>query len=136
MRSTPWAEYNHQYSHEPENQSSTHRKLGSCYRAAVVLFSLRTARFHSGHSYPSARLNPARQKWRGKNSRNTLRKRPPTPSASRTLRKTLTNCWSLATALKQYVDKSNENTLSVDVIKKAEEIEKLAHTIREKMKGQ
>ena len=42
----------------------------------------------------------------------------------------------LATALKQYVDKSNENTLSVDVIKKAEEIEKLAHTIREKMKGQ
>jgi methionyl-tRNA synthetase len=42
----------------------------------------------------------------------------------------------LATELKQYVDKSNENTLSLDVIKKSEEIEKLAHTIREKMKGQ
>ncbi len=42
----------------------------------------------------------------------------------------------LATELKQYVDKSNENTLSVDVVKKAEEIEKLAHTIRDKMKGQ
>jgi methionyl-tRNA synthetase len=41
----------------------------------------------------------------------------------------------LATELKQYVDKTNENTLSVDVIKKAEEIEKLAHTVREKMKG-
>ncbi len=42
----------------------------------------------------------------------------------------------LATQLKQYVDKTNENTLSVDVIKKAEEIEKLAHTVKDKMKGQ
>jgi methionyl-tRNA synthetase len=42
----------------------------------------------------------------------------------------------LATQLKQYVDKTNEHTLSVDVIRKAEEIEKLAHTVKEKMKGQ
>ena len=41
----------------------------------------------------------------------------------------------LATDLKQYVDKSNENTLSLDVVKKAEEIEKLAHNVKEKMKG-
>jgi len=41
----------------------------------------------------------------------------------------------LATELKQYVDKTNENILSMDVIKKAEEIEKLAHSVREKMKG-
>jgi predicted nucleic acid-binding Zn-ribbon protein len=40
----------------------------------------------------------------------------------------------LATELKEYVDKSNENTLSLDVVKKAEEIEKLAHTVKEKMK--
>jgi hypothetical protein len=40
----------------------------------------------------------------------------------------------LATELKQYVDKTNENVLSVDVIRKAEEVEKLAKTIREKMK--
>ena len=40
----------------------------------------------------------------------------------------------LATELKQYVDKTNENVMSVDVIKKAEEVEKLAKTIREKMK--
>ncbi len=42
----------------------------------------------------------------------------------------------LATELKQYVDKTNEHTLSVEVIKKAEEIEKLAHTVKDKMKGQ
>ncbi len=42
----------------------------------------------------------------------------------------------LATELKQYVDKTDEHTLSVAVIKKAEEIEKLAHVVKEKMKGQ
>jgi len=42
----------------------------------------------------------------------------------------------LATELKQYVDKSNENLLSVDVVKKADEIEKLAHSVKDKMKGQ
>ena len=41
----------------------------------------------------------------------------------------------LATELKQYVDKTTEQTLSLDVIKKAEEIEKLAKSVKEKMKG-
>jgi len=41
----------------------------------------------------------------------------------------------LSNELKDYVDKSNENILSVDVVKKAEEIEKLAHSVKEKMKG-
>jgi len=42
----------------------------------------------------------------------------------------------LANELKDYVDKANENTLSLDVIKKAEQIEKLAHSVKEKMKGE
>jgi len=41
----------------------------------------------------------------------------------------------LAVELKDSVDKSSENVLSLDVIKKAEEIEKLAHNVKEKMKG-
>ncbi len=41
----------------------------------------------------------------------------------------------LATELKQSVDKSNEDTLSLDVIKKAEQIEKLAKSVKDKMKG-
>lgn len=41
----------------------------------------------------------------------------------------------LANELKEYVDKTNEGTLSVDVVKKAEEIEKLAHSVKDKMKG-
>jgi hypothetical protein len=43
---------------------------------------------------------------------------------------------ALATELKQYVDKTNENILSMDVIKKADEIEKLARTVKDKMKSQ
>jgi hypothetical protein len=41
----------------------------------------------------------------------------------------------LATDLKAQVDKSTKDTLSVDVIKKADEIEKLAHSLKERMKG-
>ncbi len=42
---------------------------------------------------------------------------------------------ALATDLKQQVDKTTKDTMSVDVIKKAEEIEKLAHSVKERMKG-
>ena len=42
---------------------------------------------------------------------------------------------ALANQLKVEVDKSSKDTLSVDVIKKADEIEKLAHQVKEKMKG-
>jgi hypothetical protein len=40
----------------------------------------------------------------------------------------------LATDLKTEVDKTNQDTLSVGVIRKADEIEKLAHDVKEKMK--
>jgi len=41
----------------------------------------------------------------------------------------------LSVELKQYVDKSDENVLSLDVIKKADEIEKLAKSVKDKMRG-
>jgi hypothetical protein len=41
----------------------------------------------------------------------------------------------LAAELKAYVDKTNENIISLEVIKKAEQIEKLAKSVKEKMKG-
>ena len=51
------------------------------------------------------------------------------------LRRDAERLLQLATELKQSVDKSSENTLSIDVVKKAGEIEKLAHSVKEKMKG-
>ena len=41
----------------------------------------------------------------------------------------------LSVELKEYVDKSDENVLSLDVVRKAEQIEKLAKSVKEKMKG-
>lgn len=51
------------------------------------------------------------------------------------LKKDTDRLFTLATELKNSVDKSSENTLSLDVIKKAEEVEKLAKKVKEKMKG-
>lgn len=51
------------------------------------------------------------------------------------LKKDADQLLKLSTELKAYVDKTNENILSVDVIKKADEIEKLAHNVKTKMRG-
>ncbi len=41
----------------------------------------------------------------------------------------------LSEELKAYVDKTNQNILSLDVVRKADEIEKLAKSVKDKMKG-
>ena len=51
------------------------------------------------------------------------------------LKKDTDKLLELATQLKDYVDKTDENMLSLDVIKKAEEIEKLSKSVKEKMKA-
>ena len=43
--------------------------------------------------------------------------------------------YKLASELKKSVDSSNENMLSLEVIRKAEQIEKLAKSVRTKMKA-
>lgn len=52
------------------------------------------------------------------------------------LKKDTDKLLQLATELKLYVDKTNENLLSLDVIKKAEQIEKLSKEIQKKMRAQ
>lgn len=41
---------------------------------------------------------------------------------------------ALSTALKEQVDEANKDILSLDMIKKADEIEKLAHNVKERIK--
>lgn len=41
----------------------------------------------------------------------------------------------LAKQLKEQVDKSDKDTLSIDVVKKATEIEKLAKSVKDRMRG-
>ena len=45
-----------------------------------------------------------------------------------------TKLLKLATDLKAAVDKASKDTLSLDVIRKADDIERLAHSVKEKMK--
>jgi hypothetical protein len=42
---------------------------------------------------------------------------------------------TLATQLKKSVDEANDQTLSLEVVRKAEQIEKLAKNVKEKMRG-
>jgi hypothetical protein len=51
------------------------------------------------------------------------------------LKKDTDQLLKLATELKESVDKANQNTLSLEVIKKSEQIEKLAKSVRDKMKN-
>ncbi|HUQ49966.1 MAG TPA: hypothetical protein VM056_04555 [Terriglobales bacterium] len=52
------------------------------------------------------------------------------------LKKDTDQLLKLATELKASVDKANKDTLSLEVIRKTEEVEKLAKQVREKMKAQ
>ena len=61
--------------------------------------------------------------------------RRPTRQRQADLKRDTEKLLKLATELKESVDKTNESTLSVDVVKKAEEIEKLAHSVKDKMKA-
>jgi hypothetical protein len=51
------------------------------------------------------------------------------------IRKRSEQLLEIATELKQYVDKSGENVMSIEVIRKAEQMEKLSKDLQRKMKG-
>ena len=50
------------------------------------------------------------------------------------IRKDTQKLFQLASELRDAVDKTNENMLSLDVVKKAEEVEKLAKKVKDKMR--
>jgi hypothetical protein len=84
---------------------------------------------------PGARQKPTTSEdaWEAQQKQEAAKKE--NIKRERDIKKDTDKLLELATELKQYVDKTNENMLSLDVIKKAEQIEKLAHTVKEKMKG-
>jgi hypothetical protein len=77
---------------------------------------------------------PAEVEWENQQKANAQKKQ--TEQRQRDIKNDTDKLLQLATELKQYVDKTDKNTMSVDVIKKADEIEKLANAVRDKMKGQ
>lgn len=81
----------------------------------------------------SEQTPPGEDEARSKLERDMAKKANQSRQAA--LKKDTDRLLKLATELKEYVDKTNENMLSMDVIKKADEIEKLAHSVKDKMKG-
>jgi hypothetical protein len=107
----------------------------------IMLAFVLTAALPSGSQANSLRqLDPlAEQKAGGEDSPRRKMERDMAKKANEArqadLRRDTEKLLKLATELKGSVDKTNESMLSLSVIKKAEEIEKLAHSVKEKMKG-
>ena len=74
------------------------------------------------------RQDPAQKEMQDRMAREANKKR------QQDIRDETDKLFQLATELKAAVDKTNENLLSLDVIHKAEEVEKLAKKVKEKMK--
>jgi hypothetical protein len=93
--------------------------------------------FHSGapyHLFPAANLPPDSSQQAG-----TQDQQPETKPVTEEERKKQISDQSamllkLATELKTEVDKTTKDTLSLEVIRKADEIEKLAHGVKEQTK--
>ncbi len=105
--------------------------------AATLWFSLAGITWGQAGTPPVAPLPGAQrageeEKWETK-QRAELAKQE-NLKRQQDLKKDTDKLLELATELKQYVDKTNENMLSVDVIKKAEAIEKLARSVKDKMR--
>ena len=112
------------------------------HRATVALFLLLFLLAFHGYSLPQQNLpRPGLALPADDN-------RPPTPDQIQKemekkanlqrqadLKRDADTLLKLSTELKAYVDKTNENVMSVEVIRKAEEIEKLAHSVKTKMRG-
>ena len=79
---------------------------------------------------------PAASAQAGQRDQNPAQQNLNTPGTER--RKQIadesTRLLALAIDLKAEVDKTNRDTLSISVIRKADEIEKLAHNVRDKLK--
>ena len=74
------------------------------------------------------RQDPSQKEMQDRMAREANKKR------QQDIREETDKLFQLATELKAAVDKSNENLLSLDVVRKADEVEKLAKKVKEKMK--
>jgi predicted methyltransferase len=88
-----------------------------------------TAAAQSGSRFPppGAAENPSPQDERQKRAASRQRQEEIKRAAEKIVQ--------LANELKLAVDRSNEHVLSLEVIKEADEIEKLARSVKEKMKA-
>ena len=87
---------------------------------------------HSSHQFPQQRRPEEDEEFLRVQKENA---RTANEQRQLELRRDTDKLVELTNELKQYVDKTNENILSLEVIRKAEEIERLAKSVKVKMKG-
>ena len=111
------------------------------YLILILFFSLLSFAQDASHGFPPPQSppsaqnpNPAPDENEARIQRDMAKKANQERQAQ--LKRDTDKLLKLATELKEYVDKTNENTLSLSVVKKAEEIEKLARSVKDKMKGE
>jgi hypothetical protein len=96
----------------------------------VVLITAGSVRISSGQKLPGSSQEPViMQQQRAEQQKMRIAER------QKQLVADTDKLLSLTTALKEQVNESNKDVLSLDMIKKAEEIEKLAHSVKERIKG-
>ena len=105
-----------------------------CFVVMAALIS--PAQNNNTIPYPQ---NPSQQRPTPADDARTKAEREMTKKANEerqaNLKRDTDRLLKLATELKEEVDKTTSKYASIDVLKKAEEIEKLAHSVKEKMKG-
>ena len=119
------------------------RVLHNVVAGALIIFALFGCRAEAQDVAPAQvpdasvsngqRQRDSDDQWIQQQRREMLKKQ--NEQRQQDIKKDTDQLLDLATELKQYVDKTNENIISLDVIKKADQIEKLAHAVKEKMKG-
>ena len=96
--------------------------LGLLFGGAVLLWPAAVPQFESSQQ------DPVQKEMQDRMMKEANKKR------QKDIRDDTEKLFQLATELKAAVDKTNENMLSLDVVRKADEVEKLAKKVKEKMK--
>jgi hypothetical protein len=128
----------------PEGRSDEFRQDTKFYSKSWVRNFLGLALFTSGFISLAAAQQPApgsaaqppvaQAPATGEATADTSKSTTPQTPQQKQLAEDTAKLLTLANELKAELDKSNKDTLSLSVIKKAEQVEKLAHKVRDEMK--
>ena len=102
---------------------------GQSQRGIPPSFSDMSQTMNRGISPSTDPVDPAQAQWQLQAARRENQNR------QIALRQDTDKLLELAAELKQNVDRTGPDILSMDVVKKAQEIEKLAKSVKDKMKG-
>ncbi len=112
---------------------------GTQLRAIIVAFVLLGVSVFVSGQAPTRPARPTPPPWPSNTEQGEEAAAPPIKAILKSqheqMKKDVDHLLQLATELKAEVDKTNSDILSLKVIKKAEEIEKLAKKIQNRMKG-